>query len=324
MHPFFPSHLHHQMSRKLEDAYVQAADASIYVSEFNRAAVQQRQPASAQAKMHLIRYGADPADFVSKADPSQTDQSRQAAFRIVYLGGMNGWHAFQPPPAQQHPAKRLYQWWIRWGRHSLVTLDQRGSSPVFAGKAIQSLIAAHPDWKDRIHLEVVGNRYPQAVVSQLLESQKIAEVVSVSGPVPNAEAIQIAGAADLLFLTLPGRSDGSSGGRISAKTYEYLMTDRPILAAVPHGENWDYLAGKPGVWLVSPDDVAGMSEAIATLASVKFSGQSLVFDRSILREELSYQERALQFAALLNQVCSTSARAAGQGLEAQSESSPAR
>ncbi len=27
------------------------------------------------------------------------------------------------------------------------------------------------------------------------------------------------------------------------------MTDRPILAALPHGENWDFLEGKPGVWL---------------------------------------------------------------------------
>ena len=64
--------------------------------------------------------------------------------------------------------------------------------------------------------------------------------------------------ADLLFFTLPRRPDGSRGGRISAKTYEYLLTDRPILAAVPRGENWDYLQGKPGVWLMEPDDEAAM------------------------------------------------------------------
>ena len=46
------------------------------------------------------------------------------------------------------------------------------------------------------------------------------------------------------------RTDDTPGGRIASKTYEYLMTDRPILAAVPKGENWDYYAGKPGVWLV--------------------------------------------------------------------------
>ena len=79
-------------------------------------------------------------------------------------------------------------------------------------------------------------------------------VVDVFGPVAHAQIADIIARADLLFITLPKRLDGSPGGRISAKTYEYLATDRPILAAVPRGENWDYLADKPGVWLVAPDD----------------------------------------------------------------------
>ena len=82
-----------------------------------------------------------------------------------------------------------------------------------------------------------------------------------------------------MFLTLPKRVDGSPGGRISAKTYEYLMTDRPILAALPQGENWDYLTDKPGVWLVEPDDQQAMKQVIAELAEAKFAGRPRVFDR---------------------------------------------
>ena len=110
---------------------------------------------------------------------------------------------------------------------------------------------------------------------------------------------EIVWGADLLFLTLPKRMDGSRGGRISAKTYEYLATDRPILAAVPRGENWDYLSEKPGVWLVEPDDRDGMRKVIAELAGAKFSGAPGRFDRGHLHAELSYGRRARRFEAVV-------------------------
>jgi glycosyltransferase involved in cell wall biosynthesis len=136
-------------------------------------------------------------------------------------------------------------------------------------------------------------------VERALGAAGVEDVVEVRGPVPHAQVAGILERADLLFITLPSRPDGSPGGRISAKTYEYLTTDRPILAAVPRGENWDYLAGKPGVWLVEPGDRQGMREVIASLAADKLAGRPLAFDRTHLREELSYTTRAREFAAVL-------------------------
>jgi glycosyltransferase involved in cell wall biosynthesis len=129
----------------------------------------------------------------------------------------------------------------------------------------------------------------------------VQDVVDVGGPVPHEQVAQILAAADLLFVTLPRRPDGSRGGRISAKTYEYLATDRPILAAVPPGENWDYLSGKPGVWLLAPDDEQGMSAVIAELARAKLAGSNLSFDRSALAEQLSYDTRAREFADVVRE-----------------------
>ena len=63
------------------------------------------------------------------------------------------------------------------------------------------------------------------------------------------------------------------------------------------GENRDYLAGKPGVWLTAPDDRRGMKELIAGLADAKFAGAPRTFDRDHLRDELSYATRSMQFAA---------------------------
>jgi hypothetical protein len=178
-------------------------------------------------------------------------------------------------------------------------LDERTSSPAVIGRAILDTVGAHPDWAGRLSLAVHGNPYPPSVVARALAAAGVADVVQVNGPVPHEQVTQIIAEADLLFLTLPARTDGSRGGRISAKTYEYLATDRPILAAAPKGENWDYLQGKPGVWLVAPDDRRGMSEALEHLAAAKFAGSPLSFDRSELSRELSYDTRAEEFATVL-------------------------
>jgi hypothetical protein len=96
------------------------------------------------------------------------------------------------------------------------------------------------------------------------------------------------------------RVDRSRGGRISAKTYEYLMTDRPILAALPAGENWDYLSDKPGVWLAEPDDTVALREAIVELATAKLAGEPRSFARERVHEQISYAARAEQFEAVID------------------------
>jgi glycosyltransferase involved in cell wall biosynthesis len=140
----------------------------------------------------------------------------------------------------------------------------------------------------------------------------VRELVTVHGPIEHERVGAILASADLLFLTLPARPDGSAGGRISAKTYEYLSTDRPILAAVPRGESWDYLSDKPGVWLVEPDDRQGMTEALIELAGAKLSGAPLSFDRERLRREISYDARAAQFAEVVRSAI-VEARRHGRG-----------
>jgi glycosyltransferase involved in cell wall biosynthesis len=138
----------------------------------------------------------------------------------------------------------------------------------------------------------------------------VEDVVTVTGPIPHREVTAAAAAADLLFLTLPQRRDESPGGRISAKTYEYLATDRPILAATPPGENRDYLQGRDGVWLVDPADEAGMADAIEQLAAAKFAGAPRRFDRSALRQELSYDTRAREFESVVREGIARRAAAA--------------
>jgi hypothetical protein len=287
MHPYFPTRLHYRLAKALEDAYVRRADAVVYVSATNLEAVRARVPERDREKLHLVRYGADSL-------PARPQPARGDDFEVVYVGAMSGWWTLIAEQPQSWP-KRVYRGWARLGRYSLATLDQRTSSPAILGGAILDAIEAHADWAGRVKLAIYGNPYSASVVARALESAGVDSVVEVFDPVPHEQVAALLAGADLLFLTLPRRVDGSRGGRISAKTYEYLMSDRPILAAVPRGENWDYLEGRPGVWLVEPDDRRLMQEVVAELACAKFAGEARAFDREGLREELSYDGRAAEF-----------------------------
>jgi hypothetical protein len=292
MHPHAPTRLHHRLARALEDLYARRADAIVYVSQTNLELVRARQPEPVRKRFHLVRYGAEPEDF--RPQPQSGE-----GFQIVYVGAMTGWWSLieQSPPTGV--LERVYGAWERLGRHESMRLDQRTSSPAIIGQAILDAIAERPDWTGRVRMTVYGNPYPDAVVARALAGAGVQSVVSVFGPLPHEQVADIVAGADLLFLTLPMRLDSSPGGRISAKTYEYLVTDRPILAAVSDGENRSYLAGKPGVWLTAPDDRQGMAEVVLQLAAAKFAGKPLSFDRSHLHEELSYAARASQFATVV-------------------------
>jgi hypothetical protein len=302
MHPDAPSRLHYQLGIWLENFYVRQADAVVYVSQFNLELVKKRQPLSQHSKFHLIRCGVDILDFTTPISAPVIETT----FEIVYTGGMNGWYPFYHSSEELTVLKKLYKAWIKLGHYQLAKIDYRTSSPVFIGQAVQQAIEQCQSWRNRINVKLYGNKVSEAIVQQVLQNQNLTDVVSVFGAVPHSQAIQLARQADLLFLTLPKRTDGSSGGRISCKSYEYLMTDRPILAAVPKGENWNYLQDKPGVWLVEPTDIETMSKVVAEVASAKFSGRPLSFDRTPLQQELSYFNLAEEYLKIFERVGSNS------------------
>ena len=293
MNPSYPSRLHYRLARALEDRYVQAADAVVYVSRRNLERVRDRQPPEHHDKFHLIRRGA------TRPPTPQADASREADFRIVYTGGMGGWYKFLEDEPSPSLPERLHRAWQHFGTYSHADLDYRTHSPVYVGRAVQRVFDRHPEWRGRIQIDVYGPTYPDDVVDAVLDKYDLREIVHLHGPVPHQEALRRMAESDLLFMALPDRPDGSPGGRISAKTYEYLMTDRPILAALPPGENREYLRDKPGVHLAPPDGIDEMADVIADHASSTFAGNSVTVDRSALRSSLSSTARARAFEEVL-------------------------
>lgn len=302
MHSKSVSLLHDHLAYCLENFYVRQTDAIVYVSQFNLNLVKKRQPESEKHKFYLIRCGADPLDFATPIEHKNDSSS----FEIIYTGGMNGWYHFYHLPQERTLLQKLYQIWLEWGYYQRTKIDYRSSSPVFVGQAIKKVISENPSWKNKIKLSVYGNDFPEFVVNRVLQNQNITDVVSISESLPHFQAIQLARQADLLLITLPNRADGTPGGRISCKTYEYLMTDRPILAAVPYGENWDYLQDKPGVWLVQPTNIEAIKQVIFNLAQAKFAGAYLRFDRSYLHQDLSYENLAQEYLKIFRTISQNS------------------
>ena len=157
MHPSFPTRLHHRLARALEDLYVRRADAIVYVSRTNLELVRGRQRAGARERFHLVRYGADPADFRSLPPRSED-------FEIAYVGAMSGWWALIGETAPAGGLRGAYAAFNRLGRHEVTTLEDRTSSPAVIGGAILGAIAEHPAWEGRIGLTLYGNPYPADVV----------------------------------------------------------------------------------------------------------------------------------------------------------------
>ncbi|MDB9518285.1 glycosyltransferase [Roseofilum reptotaenium CS-1145] len=297
----FHSLFHYKMAVWMENFYIRNSDATIYVSQRNLDRVKKKQPLADQNKLHLVRYGADPEDF--KYSQIHTDDEH---FKIAYIGFMGGWFEFyHSDDEKQKLWRKISRFLQNIGEYRLLELDLKTSSPMFLGQAVKQAITDHPEWDKRIKIDLYGSLYPKYVTDRALENQNLSDIVFIHDAVPNKEAMQIACSCDLLFMTLPARPDGAeSGGRISAKTYEYLMTDRPILAGVSPGENYDYLQGKNGVWIVHPKDVSGMTEVITQLVSEKFAGNPRICDRTSIHPELSYANRAGQFANVLDTVLS--------------------
>lgn len=276
MSPEFPSYLHYRLARSLEDLYVKSADAVIYVSDHNMKRVRRRQPNEHQDKFHLIRWG-------SQRIPAASSTRSDDVFQIVYPGGTSGWYDFWE---DLHPTpwiKRAFRWLESIGRYELTSLDQRSHGPVYLGQAIRKVVRENPEWTDQIRIDVYGGRLPDGTDERVINAFDLEDIVHLHGPVPHDEVLSIISKSDLLFMALPDRPDGSRGGRISAKTYEYLMSDRPILAALPPGENREYLSGKPGVHLTTPSNIGAMAQIVEDIASKNFAASNRL---SVNREEL--------------------------------------
>jgi glycosyltransferase involved in cell wall biosynthesis len=117
---------------------------------------------------------------------------------------------------------------------------------------------------------------------------------------PRREVLALQKDSEALLLLIP-ESGGRGRGVLSAKVFEYLAAERPILAAVPPGGAAADLVRETGAGaVVAPDDVEGLRAALTQLEADhragRLNGTPLP---SEVRERLSRRTRAEELAELI-------------------------
>jgi glycosyltransferase involved in cell wall biosynthesis len=180
-----------------------------------------------------VPFGYDAAAFAGEP-PARADDR----FRIVHVG------EFHTEIGR------------RQERHRGLRRVLGGDSPanVLARSPLYLLRALERVGSDRVELHLAGRL--SAADEEILAGSPL---VHRHGYLPHADAVALMRSADLLFL--PMYDVSGRAGLVPGKTYEYLASGRPILAAVPDGDARDLLRDA-GAHVVAPTDDAAMADVI--------------------------------------------------------------
>ena len=137
-------------------------------------------------------------------------------------------------------------------------------------KALEHLQSTAPSVADRIRVICLGSA--NEVDADLVRNSTVQDMFEFTGYLPHAESIRHVRGASLLFLPMHKMPAGQAASIVPGKTYEYLASGRPILAAVPPGDALDFVKACPHGRLCEPDDVRGMARAIEDVVATWAAG----------------------------------------------------
>jgi hypothetical protein len=200
-----------------------------------------------------IPNGYDAADFGHPASPRE-----DGVFRIVHTGYLH-----TELGLQQRRRARLRR--LLGGTAAGVDFLTR--SHVYLLRAVQRVLDEDPAAEGALEVCLAG------VVSDAdrREAEPYA-FVQLPGYVPHDRTLELLQGADLLFLPMHELPPGARAGIVPGKTYEYLGSGRPILAAVPDGDARDLLAESGGAIICPPAGVDCMAKAITSQLALRRSG----------------------------------------------------
>jgi hypothetical protein len=230
-----------------------------------------------------IPNGFDASDFEEEVPVREDD-----AFRIVHTGYLH-----TELGRQQRRTASIHR--ILGSETQGVDILTR--SHIYLLQAIERLLEKRPDLRSRVEVHLAG------ILSNAdKEVADRSDVVRLHGYLPHAESIALLRSADLLFLPMQNLPPGRRSSTVPGKTYEYLASGRPILAAVPAGDARDILESSGKASICSPDDVDTMTKIIAAQVDRDFEAAGLISANSDSLSRFEYRALSGQVADVFDRV----------------------
>jgi glycosyltransferase involved in cell wall biosynthesis len=241
----YPSGLHRRMDMRRMERLLSSAEAIVMNTPEASRRVAERMPHLATRLTPAIPNGFDATDFEYRP-PRRAD----AAFRIVHTGYLHTELGLRQRTSA--PLRRLL------GGESIPGVDILTRSHVFLLQAVDELLASDPTLVGKIEVHLAG---------ELTDADRAVpdrnRVVRYRGYLAHDKTVDLMRSADVLFLPMQDLPAGVRAGLVPGKTYEYLASSRPILAAVPPGDARDLLLQAGNASICDPGDVASMARAIS-------------------------------------------------------------
>jgi glycosyltransferase involved in cell wall biosynthesis len=239
----YPSRWHRRRELRMMRQWLRSAAAIVMSTPEAVRRVRAAFPELAGMPVLAIPNGYDAGDFVDAAPVRSGDH-----FRIVHTGYLHTELGLRQRRTAR--ARRVLG-------GAVPGVDIYTRSHVFLLEAVARLLAAEPALADRLEVVLAGVLSPVDI--EIAERSRVTRLL---GYVPHAESVALLRSADLIFLPMQNLPAGRRATIVPGKTYEYLASGTRILAAVPEGDARDMLQASGNAFIVDPDDVEGMQEAI--------------------------------------------------------------
>ena len=240
----YPSAVHrHRDLRRMRALLGSAAAVVMNTPEAARRLVR-RFPELERARIEVVPNGFDAADF--QGPPPERDDR---VFRIVHTGTLHS------EAGRRHRRTRRVRALL--GGAPVRGMDIYTRSHAYLLEAVAGLLVEEPALGSTLEVCLAG------VLSE--EDRRLAAgspVTRLLGYLPHGETVALVRSADLLFLPMHDLPPGTRAGLVPGKTYEYLASGRPILAAVPEGDARDLLTEAGSGRICRPSDTAAMARII--------------------------------------------------------------